>query len=135
VCMLPEEEVAHGHHSTNFTTACYIPNRLVYRHNVYTSTIMYRLNQSMQVCVTWNVRSLHKARSLKAVALRKQEGKLWTACIWPRIWSDDSLLWTWQWMFRFPKRQRIRWPAEWLISFSKRTCSMQVCVKTEFTNV
>jgi len=32
-----------------------------------------------------------------------------------------ALLWTWQWAFRFHRRQGISWPAEYLISFSRRT--------------
>jgi hypothetical protein len=40
-----------------------------------------------------------------------------------KVWTSSGLLWTWQWTFRFYKRQEISWLAEWLLA-SQGLCCM-----------
>jgi hypothetical protein len=67
---------------------------------------------------------------------------MWIGCIWFQIGTSGRLMWTWQWTFRFYKKQGISWLGEWLLASEGRLCSLVhftgvtlvFCVTMHFTS-
>jgi hypothetical protein len=98
------------------------------------------MDRHVDVCVRWEMSTkfwsvnlngwdhsedLHVDGEDNIRIYRMEIEKLWTGCIWLRIWTSGKLVWIRQWTFWFHRRRGISWESEWLLAVLHGVRSVQ----------